>query len=437
MSTPSDSYPPRDGRGGPPRPPAPGSRRQDPYQPGGYRPGSAADRPDYQPGYPYDDQSAPYQGYPHPAAYGDAYGTTYGDTYNGRPADPYADQRSGSWNGAPAAPPPSRSGSHARRPAQQPDPYAAPGPYEQYAGPGRDEAGRRGAPSREQPPYPARPSYAAPRREPAARALDEDDDEHPGGYRPRRRSAPAPTSRPRSGSKSGSGAGAGAGAGKGGGKTARSGGTGRSSAGKRIAAGLVVVMLVGVGVLLRGTISGLLGGSGAGSSPAAAAPSASPTPTVAPLAIGDCIDVTGGAAAAQVGDTRVECSDPKADYKILSVVADVSGNLADDSPKCYSVTGDDIEFETAGLDHQPALYCLSSTIDRHSARRAEKGDCIDSSSSGNASYLVACSDAAANYVVVARVSGSVDSSKCDIYPGATGSLTFPGSSEFLLCLKKK
>jgi hypothetical protein len=245
-----------------------------------------------------------------------------------------------------------------------------------------------------------------------------EEDDEASRYRPRRRSAAAPKPRAASSASPGTP------------KKSRPGGKRRK---KRWAAGLLVLVLLAVGFLVRGSISGLFARSGSASS-AAAKTAASPTPTIPALAVGDCIDATG---TTHVTDTRVDCSDATADYKVLSVVPDVSGDLASDSPKCYSVTGDDTEFETSGADHQPALYCLSSTIDRHSARRAEKGDCIDSSASGDVSYLVGCSDSAANYVVVARVSGTVDTSKCDIYPGATGSLTLAGPPEALLCLKKK
>jgi hypothetical protein len=211
---------------------------------------------------------------------------------------------------------------------------------------------------------------------------------------------------------------------------------------RRMTVGILVLVVIAAGFLLRGTVRNLVQHSD--SSPAAASAAALPAPSAShtarkPLAVpvfavGDCMDLTG---AAELIDTKVDCTATTANYKILAMINDVSGTLAIDSPKCYSVSGDDMEFETTGADNHPALYCLASTIDRHSARRAQQGDCIDSSSTGDASYLVDCSDSAANYMVVARISGTDETSKCDIYAGATGSLTISAPPEVLLCLKTK
>ncbi|HEV3174038.1 MAG TPA: hypothetical protein VGZ32_27065 [Actinocrinis sp.] len=154
----------------------------------------------------------------------------------------------------------------------------------------------------------------------------------------------------------------------------------------------------------------------------------------ADYAVGDCMDLQGTTLAT---DTKVDCSDSSANYKVLQVIPDVSGTISTDAKQCFSFPGNDDELDKPGTAGTVYLYCLGSTTNKHSPRRAQQGDCLDAPSSTTDFYLVACSDPSANYVVLARFDGTNDASKCDSVDGTTESFTLSNEPQVLLCGKTK
>jgi hypothetical protein len=155
----------------------------------------------------------------------------------------------------------------------------------------------------------------------------------------------------------------------------------------------------------------------------------------ADYAVGECMDLQGTDSAT---DKKVACTDSTANYKVLQVFPDVTGTISTDAQQCFSVSGNDDELDKTGADGTTVyLYCLGSTSDKHSPRRAQVGDCLDAPSSATDFFLVACSDSAANYVVLARYNGTNDTNKCNSVNGSTESFTLSNAPQVLLCGKQK
>jgi len=138
-----------------------------------------------------------------------------------------------------------------------------------------------------------------------------------------------------------------------------------------------------------------------------------------------------------VTDAKVLCSDVSANYKVLSVIPDVSGTIDTDAKKCYSVAGNDEEIDKEAGDGTEYLYCLGSTQGKHSPRRALKGDCISADDADGYDYFVSCSNSTAKYVIVARFNNTSSDSKCDAYSSVTHTLTYSDDPAFVLCVKEK
>ncbi len=170
--------------------------------------------------------------------------------------------------------------------------------------------------------------------------------------------------------------------------------------------------------------------AGGGSSPSTGSGDAAG----ADYAVGECMDLQGTTMAT---DTKVDCADSSANYKVLQVISDVSGTISTDAKQCFSVPGNDDELDKSGIGGTVYLYCLGSTTNKHSPRRAQQGDCLDAPSSTTDFYLVACSDPSANYVVLARFDDTNDTSKCDSVDGTTESFTLSNDPQVLLCGKTK
>jgi hypothetical protein len=224
----------------------------------------------------------------------------------------------------------------------------------------------------------------------------------------------------------------------------------KRTVGKRTISIIVAVVVVIVGVALRIGIKDAFDHTASSTSPNvgislpafptdAAGGSSSPSPgsggaAGADYAIGECMNLQGTTTAT---DTKVDCSDSTANYKVLQVIPNVSGTISADAKQCFSVPGNDDELDKSGTGDAVYLYCLGSTTNKHSPRRAQKGDCLDAPSSATDFYLVACSDPSANYAVLARFDGTNDTAKCDSVDGTTESFTLSNEPQVLLCGKTR
>lgn len=235
-------------------------------------------------------------------------------------------------------------------------------------------------------------------------------------------------------------------------------GTSKPAKSRRIAAGLTVAAIVVAGVVVRVALWHVFTGSSSSASvstPSISLPavgdtaSAQATATAtsdsgagdgsstsgADYVVGDCMDAEGSGSS--VTDAKVLCSDVSANYKVLSVIPDVSGTIDTDAKKCYSVAGNDEEIDKEAGDGTEYLYCLGSTQGKHSPRRALKGDCISADDSDGYDYFVSCSNSTAKYVIVARFNNTSSDSKCDAYSSVTHTLTYSDDPAFVLCVKEK
>lgn len=222
----------------------------------------------------------------------------------------------------------------------------------------------------------------------------------------------------------------------------------RRPLGKVLVSIFATIVLVVAGVLARGAIARVFSTQSASvptvsfsaSAPSTADASASATDESdngsgakgADYTAGECMDLQGDTT---VTDAKVDCSDTTANFKVLSVVANVSGVIDTDAKQCFTVPGNDDEIDKPADDGTEYLYCLGSTTGKHSPRRAKAGDCLDAPRSATDYFLVACSDPSANYRVIARFDGTNDTAKCDAFPATTETFTLSADPQVLLCGK--
>jgi len=159
-------------------------------------------------------------------------------------------------------------------------------------------------------------------------------------------------------------------------------------------------------------------------------PDAPATSTYAPQSfyVGECVDTKGSGIDFSV--STAGCSG--ADYKIIYAFQNETGSIDDDMSQCYSINGNDNEFENGDAADGFTLYCMNSLIGDYSPRRAAVDNCLDSS----ATYEVDCSSSQAAWIVVGRLNDTTDTKSCSQFGSYDTSYYWPAAPAFVLCVDK-
>jgi hypothetical protein len=128
--------------------------------------------------------------------------------------------------------------------------------------------------------------------------------------------------------------------------------------------------------------------------------------------------------------TETGCSG--ADYKIIYAYQNESGSISNDESQCYSVNGNDSEFENGDSTDGYTLYCLNSLTGDYSPRRAGVDNCLDSS----ATYEVDCTSSRAGWIVTGRLNGTTNTKGCSQFGSYDYSYYWTASPSFVLCVDK-
>jgi hypothetical protein len=165
------------------------------------------------------------------------------------------------------------------------------------------------------------------------------------------------------------------------------------------------------------------GGSGSGD------PSASATSAYTPeFYVGECVDTIGSGT-----DFTVSAAGCKgADYKIIYSFQNESGDIDDDMAQCYTINGNDNEFENGDPDDGYTLYCMNSLTGDYSPRRANVDNCLDST----ATYEVDCTNSKAVWIVIGRLNGTTDTKSCSEFGSYDNSYFWTSAPSFVLCVDK-
>ena len=167
------------------------------------------------------------------------------------------------------------------------------------------------------------------------------------------------------------------------------------------------------------------GGSGSGSGN----PSTSATSVYTPeFYVGECVDAVGSGTAFTV--SAAGCKG--ADYKIIYAFQNESGDIDDDMAQCYTINGNDNEFENGDPDDGYTLYCMNSLTGDYSPRRANVDNCLDST----ATYEVDCTDSKAAWIVIGRLNGTTDTKSCSKFGSYDNSYFWTAAPSFVLCVDK-
>ena len=144
--------------------------------------------------------------------------------------------------------------------------------------------------------------------------------------------------------------------------------------------------------------------------------------------VGECVDTTGSGI-----DFAVSASGCKsADYKIIYSFQNETGNIDNDMAQCYSVNGNDNEFENGDAADGYTLYCMNSLNGDYSPRRANVDNCLDSS----ATYEVDCTSSKAVWIVIGRLNNTTDTKSCSQFGSFDSSYYWPSAPPFVLCVDK-
>jgi hypothetical protein len=170
-----------------------------------------------------------------------------------------------------------------------------------------------------------------------------------------------------------------------------------------------------------GTAPGSSGGSGT--------PSPSATGVYTPeFYVGECVDTVGSGT-----DFTVSAAGCKgADYKIIYAFQNESGDIDDDMAQCYTINGNDNEFENGDADDGYTLYCMNSLTGDYSPRRADVDNCLDST----ATYEVDCTSSKAAWIVIGRLNGTTDTKSCSEFGSYDNSYFWTSAPSFVLCVDK-
>jgi hypothetical protein len=172
---------------------------------------------------------------------------------------------------------------------------------------------------------------------------------------------------------------------------------------------------------------GSSGGSSGGSGSDDPSPSASGVYTPE-FYVGQCVDTVGSGT-----DFTVSAAGCKgADYKIIYAFQNESGDIDDDMAQCYTINGNDNEFENGDPDDGYTLYCMNSLTGDYSPRRAEVDNCLDST----ATYEVDCTSSKAVWIVIGRLDGTTDTKSCSEFGSYDNSYFWTSAPSFVLCVDK-
>jgi hypothetical protein len=173
------------------------------------------------------------------------------------------------------------------------------------------------------------------------------------------------------------------------------------------------------------TSSGAPGSGGSGSGD----PSSSATSVYTPeFYVGECVDTVGSGT-----DFTVSAAGCKgADYKIVYAFQNESGDIDNDMAQCYTINGNDNEFENGDPDDGYTLYCMNSLTGDYSPRRANVDNCLDST----ATYEVDCTNSKAVWIVIGRLNGTTDTKSCSQFGSYDNSYFWTSAPSFVLCVDK-
>lgn len=158
-------------------------------------------------------------------------------------------------------------------------------------------------------------------------------------------------------------------------------------------------------------------------------PDDSPTSADTPeFSVGECVDTTGTGSSFSVAEAG--CSN--AGYKIIYAFQNETGNVDNDMAQCYTINGNDDEFENGDDAGGYTLYCLNSLTGDYSPRRADVNNCLDSS----ATYEVDCSNSKATWIVIGRLNGTANTKGCSQFGSYDNSYYWTSAPSFVLCVDK-
>jgi hypothetical protein len=156
-------------------------------------------------------------------------------------------------------------------------------------------------------------------------------------------------------------------------------------------------------------------------------PDDSPTSADTPeFTVGECVDTSGTGSTFSV--TEAGCSG--ADYKIIYAFQNETGDINNDMAQCYTINGNDNEFENGDDAGGYTLYCLNSLTGDYSPRRADVDNCLDSS----ATYEVDCSNSKATWIVIGRLNGTTNTKGCSQFGSYDNSYYWTSTPPFVLCV---
>jgi hypothetical protein len=144
--------------------------------------------------------------------------------------------------------------------------------------------------------------------------------------------------------------------------------------------------------------------------------------------VGECVNTSGSGPGFTVSPAGCQ----GADYKIVYSFANESGDVDDDMSQCYSINGNDNEFENGDAADGYTLFCMNSLVGDYSPRRAEVDNCLDSA----ATYEVDCTSSKAAWIVVGRLDDTTDSKDCSQFSGYDTSYFWTSEPSFVLCVHK-
>ena len=144
--------------------------------------------------------------------------------------------------------------------------------------------------------------------------------------------------------------------------------------------------------------------------------------------VGECVNTNGTGIDFSV--SAAGCSN--ADYKIIYAYQNETGSIDNDMSQCYTVNGNDNEFENGDTADGYTLYCMNSLIGDYSPRRANVDNCLDST----ATYEVDCSNSRATWIVIGRLNGTTNTKGCSQFGSYDNSYFWPSAPSFVLCVDK-
>lgn len=144
--------------------------------------------------------------------------------------------------------------------------------------------------------------------------------------------------------------------------------------------------------------------------------------------VGECVNTSGSGSDFNVVDAG--CSG--AEFKIIYAFQNESGNVNNDMAQCYTVNGNDSEFENGDSGGGYTLYCLNSLNGDYSPRRAAVDNCLSSSGT----YEVDCTDSRATWIVIGRINGTTNTKGCSQFGSYDYSYYWTQSPAFVLCVDK-